>query len=111
MGLDTTHDCWHGPYSHFNSWREAICRAAGYGDLRLRQGFDGNVAWPDNDPIVKLLNHSDCEGQINADDCFPIAKRLSELLDLLPPVDAKLTHRFIAGLYDAGANHEAVIFQ
>ena len=28
MGLDTTHDCWHGPYSMFMRWRTAIAAAA-----------------------------------------------------------------------------------
>jgi hypothetical protein len=30
MGLDTTHDCWHGSYGGFNRWRNAIAAAAGY---------------------------------------------------------------------------------
>ncbi len=30
MGLDTSHDCWHGAYSAFGRWRRAIAEAAGY---------------------------------------------------------------------------------
>ncbi|QNN98918.1 hypothetical protein PBI_MOVA_86 [Mycobacterium phage Mova] len=29
MGLDTTHDCWHGAYSGFTRFREVVGRAAG----------------------------------------------------------------------------------
>lgn len=29
MGLDTTHDCWHGAYSGFAMFRETVGRAAG----------------------------------------------------------------------------------
>lgn len=29
MGLDTTHDCWHGAYSAFGRWREGLAKAAG----------------------------------------------------------------------------------
>ncbi|QGH79670.1 hypothetical protein SEA_MINNIE_81 [Mycobacterium phage Minnie] len=29
MGLDTTHDCWHGAYGGFARFREVVGRAAG----------------------------------------------------------------------------------
>ena len=29
MGLDTTHDCWHGPYSSFMQFRRVIAKAVG----------------------------------------------------------------------------------
>lgn len=27
MGLDTTHDCWHGSYGSFNAWRIQLAKA------------------------------------------------------------------------------------
>lgn len=30
MGLDTTHDAWHGAYGAFSRWRDAMAEAAGY---------------------------------------------------------------------------------
>ena len=39
MGLDTSHDCWHGAYSAFMRWRQEIARAAGLPPLELMQGF------------------------------------------------------------------------
>ena len=38
MGLDTTHDCWHGAYSAFMRWRTAVAKAAGI-PLLLMDGF------------------------------------------------------------------------
>lgn len=38
MGLDTTHGCWHGPYSAFGRFREYVARAAGI-PLPLMEGF------------------------------------------------------------------------
>lgn len=39
MGLDTTHDCWHGAYSAFMRWRQEIAHAAGLPPLDLMEGF------------------------------------------------------------------------
>ncbi len=38
MGLDTTHDCWHGPYSSFNRWRTQLAAEIGL-PLPLMEGF------------------------------------------------------------------------
>lgn len=38
MGLDTTHDCWHGAYSAFMRWRTAVAQAAGI-PLLLMEGY------------------------------------------------------------------------
>ena len=45
MGLDTTHDCWHGAYSAFMRWRKKLAEVAGLPPLELMEGFyyfDGN---------------------------------------------------------------------
>lgn len=39
MGLDTTHDCWHGAYSSFMRWRRMLAKAAGLPPLGLMEGF------------------------------------------------------------------------
>ena len=117
MGLDTTHDCWHGPYSAFSRWRNGVARAAGI-QLRDDGGFtvpdipwdkitEANVfgEWeePPNDPLWYLLAHSDCEGVIKAAHCGPLADRLQGIVDNLSARalydDIRLaTERFIAGL-------------
>lgn len=39
MGLDTTHDAWHGAYSAFHRFRTKIAEAAGLPPLELMEGF------------------------------------------------------------------------
>lgn len=39
MGLDTSHDCWHGAYSAFNRWRCKVAEVAGMPPLMLMEGF------------------------------------------------------------------------
>ena len=49
MGLDVSHDCWHGAGSVFHTWRNALVRAAGYEteyctfDLGISMAGDANV--------------------------------------------------------------------
>lgn len=39
MGLDISHDAWHGAYSAFMRWREKIAEVAGFPPLELMEGF------------------------------------------------------------------------
>lgn len=45
MGLDTTHECWHGSCSAFNRWRDKLAAVAGYTFHVQVEGRD----W--NDPV------------------------------------------------------------
>lgn len=119
MGLDTSHDCWHGAYSAFHRWRKKLAEVAGYGDLDQYKGFDGSKDWPQKGVIEKLLHHSDCEGTIDAADCTPLADSLEVLLPALEVAGdggghigdyASKTKQFIAGLRDAAAAGEDVDF-
>lgn len=81
MGLDTTHDCWHGPYSSFGRWREWVAAQVGI-PLKQMAGFtiDG-ISWEcmRADPLHILLSHSDCDGKLRWFDCKAIALRLLEI--------------------------------
>lgn len=150
MGLDTSHDCWHGAYSAFHRWRQELAKAAGLPPLDLMEGFyrcgDQNYADPIywarkglNDekafddmrqqlpikwdclkpsPLHGLLHHSDCEGEIEADDCGAIADALEALLPKLPQGSGgghignwrDKTQTFISGLRRASAANENVDF-
>ncbi len=135
MGLDTTHDCWHGPYSSFTHWRHAVARAAGYQVLPVKYD-DGmtmptimldwghlpaghlNGEWDEvpSDPLLIVLTHQDCEGRIKADQCSAVADALEAILpgmddspgQFLTP--AERTRRFITGLRAAAAAGEDVEF-
>jgi hypothetical protein len=137
MGLDTTHDCWHGAYSAFSRWRQKIAKAAGYAvwNVKYDDGItiptvmldwghipDGAMMgeWdkPQSDPLVYLIAHCDCEGIIKPEQAGPLAARLREIVPLLPDEDngghignwrAK-TMQFIEGLEDAVAKGENVEF-
>lgn len=122
MGLDTTHDCWHGAYSAFHRWRAKLCEVAGLGKIEERNGFGGNKPWPESDPLVTLLYHSDCDGEIESKDCGPLADALEKLLPALDRSEgggghidrdggyAECARRFIRGLRAAADAGESVGF-
>jgi hypothetical protein len=135
MGLDTTHDCWHGAYPAFTRWRNKLAEVAGYKlekqdgsfiDLPVLPWDSFPYDWPagewgdhvERDPLVYLLAHSDCEGAIHPPQAAPLADRLEELLPLLPDGDAgghigvwrDKTRRFIDGLRLAVSIGEDVEF-
>ena len=128
MGLDVSHDCWRGAYSGFHRWRTRIAQVAGYGDewpdaLLIDDDEESSEVcqgrWkklPD-DPIMILLCHSDCDGQISPEHAGPLADRLEQLLPNLRGDGVghvgdynKTTKRFIAGLRAAAEAKENVEF-
>lgn len=156
MGLDCSHNAWHGAYSAFMRWREKIAEVAGLPPLELMEGFYSplmtgrpptlyhgmntlNPAFgPDSRPYLaglddrlpikweslkpnalhELLYHSDCDGEIAADRCGPIADELERLIPLLPDAEAgghigrwrEKTQQFVDGLRAAAAANEPLGF-
>lgn len=132
MGLDTTHDCWHGAYSAFTRWRNKLAEVAGY--KFYKEGFidrpliDWGRITQDNlcglwdetpkDPLLVLIVHFDCEGEIFPEQGEPLADRLAELLPLLPDDEGgghignwkAKTQAFIDGLRAAAKADEPVEF-
>jgi hypothetical protein len=118
MGLDVSHNCWSGAYSAFHRWRDAVATAAGFGSIDLYQGFGGELEWPE-DPLVVLLHHSDCDGDIAPEDCAPLADALERLIPMLDEMGdggghvgyyGKAARRFVAGLRAAAEVGEPVEF-
>lgn len=139
MGLDTSHDAWHGAYGAFSRWRNKLAEVAGYeleeyGDYGIkgvkpptgwteqtlfsRAHVDGYWEEPPSDPLLILLAHSDCDGWIFPHHAGPLADRLAELLPLLPDEVGgghvrhwhETTQRFIDGLRKAADEGEVVVF-
>ena len=122
MGLDTSHDCWNGPYSAFMRWRsflhflltgEGNGTGTDFAPLELAW-LQGRYADP-SIPINVLMNHSDCDGRIAAETCSPLADALEALLERMPEravYDAfrPATKRFIRGLRLAAERGESVEF-
>src|SRR5690348_13110424 len=101
MGLDVSHDAWHGAYSAFSRWRNKLAEVAGLPPLGLMEGFFERGKYTDPftmlarefpnlaedyyaclpirwdalkpDPLHYLLNHSDCDGYISPGRCKRIA--------------------------------------
>ncbi len=116
MGLDTSHDCWHGPYSAFHDWRRWLAKQVGI-DLDRMERFGGNVAWGSLEPdiIHVLLNHSDCDGEIPAGACGPLAQRLEQVFvqscaRRAPLWEHGKLSQFINGLWLAHRQGESVEF-
>lgn len=105
MGLDTTHDAWHGAYSAFTRWRNGVAKAAGYQIVEVvasygmtypqpaidwdsirPENYEGAWAATPEDPLVVLIAHSDCDGVIHPEQAGPLADRLE---GLLPALDAQ----------------------
>lgn len=112
MGLDTTHDCWHGPYSAFHRFRCALADARGI-NLDAMDGFSSpGVAWDaiPAHPLDVLLNHSDCDGKIEHAKCADLAAALLSVAPMLePPWDAR-ARQFAEGLTRAYRAIEDVEF-
>lgn len=116
MGLDTTHDCWHGAYSAFHQWRKAVAKAVDI-NIEEMEGFTGGKPWPaTEDPLWILLDHSDCDGDIPYEYTKALADRLEQLLPKIKYQKTghlwhgEATERFIKGLRLAHSRGEAVEF-
>lgn len=112
MGLDTSHDCWHGAYSAFTRWRNKLATTAGYQLMNptpeevaagaipsleypmiewsgiVEKNYMGEWDRTPPDPLIVLIAHSDCDGVIHPAQAKPLADRLAELVPLLPEGDA-----------------------
>ena len=122
MGLDTTHDCFHGPYSDFMRWRIQLHHVI-TGEAATRDALTG--AWysglyeDHSMPINVLMDHSDCDGLITAEQCLPLGLALLELIPRLPADDALeyelstqgVAFKFAQGLFNAASKGESVEFR
>jgi len=83
MGLDTSHNCWHGPYSTFNRFRYSLGYQIGI-DLDDYSGYN-EKGIKDlskiNHALMPLFNHSDCEGRLTVKESKSIVKGLNEVLE------------------------------
>lgn len=125
MGLDTSHDCWHGPYSWFARWRLSLAKTLAMPTLTdERFGVeryelpDGEwqarnyMGWWDENPeniLTVLFVHSDCDGYIFPQHAEPLADALEKIRTNDEDMDY-LTDQFVAGLRKAADNWEIVEF-
>lgn len=114
MGLDTTHDCWHGPYSAFQRWREAVQVAAGWhlevvndsppyrwprevnATALTEANFEGEWETVPEDPLIVLVAHSDWSGVIPRDALIPLAERLDGVAERMGATDGQKPESWLA---------------
>jgi hypothetical protein len=108
MGLDMSHDAWHGAYSAFTRFRTTLAEVAGLPlvddpdmpgvksvDVDWNAVSSANIEgeWGEKlptlrdgtfDPLLLLLVHSDGDGVLHPYHAKLIADRVEELIPLLP---------------------------
>lgn len=82
MGLDFSHCDASWGYFGFMRFRKRLASMIGVQDIMQMSGYkeSGGEGWPDDDPIVDLLVHSDCEGVLTPEECKAIGPRLREMV-------------------------------
>ncbi len=115
MGLDTSHNAWHGPYSSFGQFRTDLAAHVGI-NLKEMEGYGGDTPFETIEDDVKiLLDHSDCDGEITPEDCAKLAVRLRDIMKTLPeePGDWNTyahCERFAKGCELAASKNEPIDF-
>lgn len=118
MGLDISHDAWHGPYSSFMEFRIRIAAAIGE-SLSDFKGFGGNRPFTEiKRGVWWLLEHSDCDGHITPECCKLIADDLKQILPALSDTDCPMpsfttrarAERFMKGCLAAHKANENLEF-
>ena|SRR5690606_34976297 len=83
MGLDTSHNCWHGSYSSFNRFRYSLGHQIGI-DLYDYAGY-GSKGVKDlakiEHELMPLFNHSDCDGILTVEESKQIVIGLNKVLE------------------------------
>jgi hypothetical protein len=93
MGLDFSHTTAQWSYSGFSRFRDALATHEGI-DLDQMEGFRRRgddrprIPWTGiTGPLVPLLNHSDCDGELSPEECRQIAPRLRAVVNELWPAE------------------------
>lgn len=120
MGLDTTHNCFHGPYSTFMRFRRSLADQIGINldDYVEYDREKGTKSLVDLDhPLQPLFNHSDCEGELSVKESKQIVEGLNSVIDQFDkskPQDFDFLNRVIQfrdGCLEAIQKKEKIIFQ
>jgi len=137
MGLNISHGAFSGAYSAFNRFRQEVARVCGGsypphsiktpGGLMPNPELDQNCWYwgdgmnPENRPgLYVFFEHSDCDGEIDSEDCEHLADELEVLLSSITEGGGghiaaaggfrAVAEGFIAGCREAAAAGESLIF-
>lgn len=113
MGLGFSHGKASWAYSGFNRFRTKLAKEIGI-DLDKMIGFpEGIISWTTvDDDIARLLNHSDCGGELFPEECAKIAPRLKELVAGWndDDYDKREALQLIEGMEECIENNESLEF-
>lgn len=115
MGLYFSHGTAHWAYRYFREFRIRLAKEIG-ADLHRMQGYFDNVdvlSWETiDDPIVYLLNHSDCDGDLSPLECEVVASRLRTLIQSwnANDLDKQQALLLVEGMETAAQSNELFIF-
>ncbi len=128
MGLYVTYDCFTMSYSTFSAWRDFLADAIGKSCKPYSRSKDACLGiWdkPPEDMVDIILEHSDCDGIIQAKYLKPLADRLEEIVKIAEEQlndrgdnyqypyyhhNISITHQFINGLRKADIDGKDVEF-
>lgn len=131
MGLDCSHDAFHGAYSSFNRFRQIVAKAMGgswppHDDPNADQEawYWGHGFNEETHPgLFLFMQHSDCDGEFTPEECKQVA---NDLEILLPEIEkhgagdghilrgggyAAVARSFIKGCRKAHAAGEKLLFR
>lgn len=113
MGLDTTHNAFQGAYSSFMRFRKGLVSHSMKMNINDFEGYDGNVPYSkiENEGLRRIVNQSDCEGEISPQDCKKIADYLESVIPELDEGDLKSRSiQFKEGCLLAHSKNEFIVF-
>lgn len=113
MGIDFSHGDATWAYSGFNRARTRLAAVIGL-NLDNMVGFGGNQEWPDANvnPLVHLLDHSDCDGELTVQQCKSVAPALRKAVASWPDdYDKQMFIRLAEGMEEAATANEPLQFQ
>lgn len=78
-------------YGGFAEFRKQLAAAIGI-DLDTMEGFGGTNPWPtpEAEPLVHLLHHSDCDGELHWHQCDEMKSRLRHVVEMAWPDSARV---------------------
>ena len=102
MGLDCSHDCWHGSYSGFGQWRGWIARQLGWSFDQDSRGVDYHYIIPDDRipkkrvqlPIFDALQDIQYRGEPFMGDWFEDPVDVIDVLMVHSDCDGRIPARF-----------------
>lgn len=112
MGIDFSHCDAHWAYSGFNRFRSRLASAVGIDWEEIFESKNIKTLLKCKDPIIGLLNHSDCDGDLSPLQCRVISPRLKEIVSPWPDedYDKQQALELVKGMELAAKKKERFIF-